>query len=259
MRLPKISLVIPSLNKAEFIGRTLQSILDQNYQNLEVIIRDGGSTDGTVEIIKKFSRKYPAVFFWEIKKDSGQLEAINEGLKNTTGEIVTYLNADDIYRPGALIAVGKYFATHPNTPWLVGKGEIVDEEGKIISSFATDYKNFLFSQNKYELLLMVNYLMQPSVFLNRKAYKKYGPFTGTAASVMEYDLWLKIGKIIMPAILDRVLSSFSVYQGSISTSQYKEVLLADERIAEKYTDSALILMLHYLHNIARVIIVKFHI
>src|SRR3989344_164964 len=140
---PKISIVIPSLNKAEFVGKTLQSIVDQDYPNLEVIVRDGGSNDGTVEIIKKFASKYPDVFFWEIVNNEGQLGAINQGLEKSSGDILTFINADDVYRKGALIVVGEYFAKHPGTPWVAGKGETIDENGKKIANFVVSYKNFL--------------------------------------------------------------------------------------------------------------------
>jgi glycosyltransferase involved in cell wall biosynthesis len=100
--LPKISIVIPSFNKKKFIGATLESIFSQNYPNFEVIIQDGASTDGTLEITEKFAKKYPQVVNWESKKDKGQTDAINKGLKKAKGEILTYINADDIYIKGAL-------------------------------------------------------------------------------------------------------------------------------------------------------------
>jgi|SRR3972149_674630 len=255
-KLPKISIVIPSLNKARFIGETLSSIFSQDYSNLEVIVQDGGSTDGTIGLLKKYAKKYPKIISWESKKDKGQVDAINKGLAKATGDIVTYINADDVYKKGAFLEVGRYFAKHPKTLWIAGKGEIIDGKGKVISSFVTDYKNFLLSQNKYDLLLMVNYLMQPSVFLSMKTYLKFGPFTGTKTGVMEYDLWLKLGKKRMPEAINKTLSSFRIYKGSISTKKFKKVLFADEQIAEKYTQNPLILLLHYLHNIGRVAIVN---
>ena len=254
---PKISIVIPSLNKARFIEETLASIFSQDYSNLEVIIQDGGSTDGTLEIIKKYASKFPKIIFWESNKDKGQTEAINKGLEKATGEIFTYLNADDVYRKGALLKVGTYFARHPRALWVAGRGETVDKKGRIIFSLVTNYKNFLLSQNRYELLLMVNYLMQPSVFISKKAFHKYGPLIGTEIGVMEYDLWLKIGEDEMPEIMDSTLSSFRIYQGSISTKNFKKMLLSDEKTAEKYTQNPLILLLHYLHNVGRTVAAEF--
>lgn len=290
--LPKISVIVPSFNKVKYIEATLRSIVVQNYPNLEVIIQDGGSTDGTVEIIKKYSARYPKVINWESKKDNGQLDAINKGLKKSQGKILSYINADDVYKKGALLKVGNYFSGHPRTLWLAGKGDVIDENGKIIASVVTKYKNYLLQVNSYQLLLVVNYLMQPSVFLSKKAYERFGPFTGTKTSVitafkktpgfqsgdelnadmstsfrgnharksgevvMEYDLWLKMGRKHMPAILKSFLSGFRISRDSISASFFKKTLKEDEKIAEKYTTNPALLMLHYLHNIGRVLFIK---
>jgi glycosyltransferase involved in cell wall biosynthesis len=253
-KLPRISIVIPSYNKAKFIRDTLNSLIDQKYPGIEVIIQDGGSSDGSLEIIKSFAKRYPKIFKWESKKDKGQTEAINKGFKKATGEIFAYLNSDDIYKKGALRKVGAYFAKHPKTLWLAGKGETIDEQGRKISEAVSDYKNFLLKQNNYDILLMVNYLMQPSVFLSRKAYKKYGSFIGKK-SVMEYDLWLKLGKKEMPKVMDSYLSSFRLYKESISMTKFKPILLEDERIMRKYTDNPVLIGLHWLHNIARAVFV----
>ena len=253
--LPKISIVIPSFNKVRFIEETLQSIFKQEYPSLEVIIQDGESTDGTVNVIKRFAKKYSGIK-WESEKDNGQLEAINKGLKKAIGEVVTYINADDVYKKGALLTVGKYFSKNPDTLWLAGRGDVIDEGGREISRLVTGYKNLLLAINRYPLLLVVNYLMQPSVFLARGAYEKYGPFTGSKVGVMEYELWLKLGMVKMPAVLDSYLSSFRLAGGTISSTEFKKVLLLDEKIAEKYTKNPLVLLMHRLHNLGRVATIK---
>lgn len=253
--LPKISIVIPSFNKARFIRKTLDSVFSQNYPNLEVIIQDGGSTDGTLDIIKRYAKKHSAIK-WETGKDKGQLDAINKGLKKATGEVVTYINADDVYKKGALLTVGKYFSKNSDTLWLAGRGGVINESGREVSDLVTNYKNFLLSINHYPLLLMVNYLMQPSVFLARRAYEKYGPFMGSKVGVMEYELWLKLGRVEMPAVLNNYLSSFRLAGGTISSTEFKKTLLLDEKIAEKYTENPLILLMHRLHNLGRVATIK---
>jgi len=212
---------------------------------------DGGSTDGTINILKKYASKYDWIG-WESKKDKGQTNAINEGLDKATGEIVSYINADDIYQKGVLKTVGEYFSKHPKTLWVVGKGRTIDEHGKPIAEIVDRYKNHLLSLNNYNWLLIVNYMFQPSVFLSKKAYEKHGPFSGDK-TVMEYELWLKLGQIEMPKYLEETLSGFRLIRGSISTTQFKKLLLEDENITEKYTDNQIILMLHYLHNVGRVI------
>ena len=254
--LPKISIIIPSFNKARFIGETLLSIFSQDYTNLEVIVQDGGSTDGTLDIIKRYAKKYPKIISWESKMDKGQVDAINKGFKKAAGEVLAYINADDIYKKGALLTVGKYFSKNPDTLWLAGRGDVIDENSREISRLVTNYKNFLLSINHYPLLLVVNYLMQSSVFVSRRAYKKYGPFAGTKIGVMEYDLWLKLGRVQMPAIIDRYLSSFRMSGENISSTLFKETLKEDDKIVGKHTDNPVILGLHYLHNIGRVAVLN---
>ena len=255
MKLPKISIVIPSYNKVEFIDETLTSIFNQNYPNLEVIIQDGGSTDGTVGIIRRFAEKYNVT--WESKKDNGQLDAINKGLKKATGDILTYINADDIYNPSSLNKVGNYFVTYPKSLWLAGKGVVIDKKGEEISKLTTLYKNLLLVINKYTFLLMVNYLSQPSIFFTKTAYKKYGPFVGTRDYVLEYDFWLKLGKAEMPGKLLCTLSSFRISGTNISAVSYKSLLADDYKLVERYTKNFFILLIHRLNNLGRVLVINF--
>lgn len=114
---PKISIITPSFNQARYLEETILSVLQQDYEPLEFIIIDGGSTDGSVEIIRKYENQ---LAFWVSEKDRGQADALNKGLKHTTGEIVAYLNSDDLYLPGAFAAVVNYFREHPECEWLCG-------------------------------------------------------------------------------------------------------------------------------------------
>jgi len=254
--LPKISIVIPSYNKVKYIQKTLESIVSQKYPGVEVIIQDGGSTDGTLEIIKKYAKKHPKIISWVSQKDKGQVDAINKGFSKAKGEILTFINADDVYEKGALIKIGKLFLDDPKMLWSAGKGKVIDKKGKEISKGVTKYKNLLLTLNRYSLLSMVNYFMQPSVFLSKRAYKKYGPFVGTKDYVMEYDLWLKIAKRHMPTVLADNLSLFRIAGDNISSTQSKSLLTTDLNLARKYTNSPLIIFLHRLHNAGRMFIVK---
>src|SRR5712672_634542 len=112
---PKISLVTPSFNQGSFLEETIRSVLDQNYPNLEYVVIDGGSTDGSVEIIKKYERR---LTWWISAPDGGQYEAINKGFARTTGEIMAWLNADDKYLPWTLSVVGDLMSTLPQVEWL---------------------------------------------------------------------------------------------------------------------------------------------
>lgn len=249
----KISVIIPSYNKSKFIAQTLNSIVNQNYPNLEVIIQDGGSTDGTVEIIKRFVRKNTNVR-WESKKDKGQLDAINKGFAKSTGEILTYINADDSYVKNAFKNIAKSFYEHPEAVWFAGRGVVIDSKGHEIAKLITWYKNMLLNLNSRFLLLTTNYLMQPSVFITRDAYKKFGPFSGTAEFITEYDTWLKLSRIGMPFVVNETLSKFRISSSSITQRMTKRLLKEDEKIVTKYTDNFVVLFLHRLNNLGRILI-----
>ena len=119
----KISIITPSYNQAAFIERTILSVLNQNYFDLEYIIMDGGSTDGTTEILKKYSDK----IIWKSEKDSGQSDALNKGLKIATGYIVAYLNSDDTYELGTLKKIAEFFQNNLGKKWVYGKCKIINE------------------------------------------------------------------------------------------------------------------------------------
>lgn len=255
--LPKISIVIPSYNKVSYIEATLCSIVEQRYPNLEVIVQDGKSTDGTVEVIKRFARKYPRLFKWESKKDGGQVDAINKGLEKASGDLLAFINADDVYKKEALLEIGKEFQQHTEALWLAGYGDIINSKGMVISPAVTNYKNLLIRINKFPLLLIVNYLTQPSTFISREAYRKLGPFSGTKNYVMEYDLWLKLGKTCMPFVIKKTLSSFRLTDDNISSTAAKQLLKIDNSLAEKYTNNSLFLVLHKLHNLGRIFLLNF--
>lgn len=255
MGLPKISIVIPSYNKSRFIGQTLSSIFSQNYPNLEVIVQDGGSTDGTAGIIKRLAGRYR--FAWESKKDKGQLDAILKGMAKASGEILTYINADDCYEPGAFTAIAKAYNENPGALWFAGRGIVVSENGREIAKPVSLYKSLCLRLNFHFLLLTFNYLMQPSVFFTKKAYRKYGPFTGTRDFITEYDLWLKLGKVGMPVILPENLSRFRIEPSTTTKRMFSRLLAEDKKIARKYTRNSLILFLHDLHNFGRTLIGRF--
>ena len=115
---PKISIVTPSFNQGQFIEETIRSVLDQDYPNLEYLVIDGGSTDQTIDIIRKYETQ---LSYWESEKDRGQVHAINKGLARATGDIFAYINSDDIYLPGTFATVAKYFDEHAHPQCSVGQ------------------------------------------------------------------------------------------------------------------------------------------
>ena len=255
---PKISIVVPSFNSEKYIKDTLDSIFVQKYPNLEVIVQDGGSNDGTVGILKKFKKKYPRQFKYETKKDKGQADAVNKGLKNASGEIVTFLNSDDVYETGAFQQVALSYYNNPDALWFAGTAKIVDMSGREFARFWTLCKNILLYLNSYTLLLITsNYLSQPSVFLTRKAYRKFGPIPAVEKYVFEYDLWLKIGKVKMPQVIKSNLSSFRLTTNNASSTFHEKILKHDLEVVNKHTNNPIVVWLHKLNNLARVLVVKF--
>ena len=184
----KISIITPSYNQAEFIERTIQSILNQSYSNFEYIIMDGGSTDGTIEILKKYSNK----IIWKSEKDNGQSDAINKGLKIATGDIVAYLNSDDTYELNALQKVADFFIKNPDKKWVYGKCKIINEKDQEIRKPITAYKNWLLKKYSYKKLLTENFISQPATFWKKELHNEFGYFNESESLCMDYEFWLRI-------------------------------------------------------------------
>lgn len=245
--LPKISIIMPVFNGAEYIEKAIKSVITQDYPNFELFIKDGNSTDKTVEIIKQYAKKYPEKIEWISSKDKGQTDAINYGLQKITGDIISYLNADDIYKPDAFKIVGDYFKHNPGKIWLIGQCDIIDSEGNEIRKVITLYKNFWLSIYSYNVLLVINFISQMAVFWRKEAGEKVGQFDQKQYYVMDYDYWLRLGKLYDPAIIDSNLASFRVTDSSKSSIGFINQFKDEYKVAQKYTNNKLLLNLHLLH------------
>lgn len=207
-QLPKISIVTPSFNQGEFLEQTILSVLNQNYPNLEYIILDGGSTDNSVDIIRKYEDQ---ITFWESKPDNGQADAIYRGFTRASGDIIAWINSDDYYLAGALIAVGNYFTKYPSIEWLAGNATIVDSQGhELLKCYTT---NISFDHLYYCDVLFT----QPSIFISRKAFFECGGFDKTLAFCMDYDLFLNLSLRSKPLQVPDFLSAFR-YHTNAKTS-----------------------------------------
>jgi glycosyltransferase involved in cell wall biosynthesis len=226
----KISIVTPTYNQAGFIERTILSVLSQNYSDLEYIIIDGGSTDGTIEILKKYSDK----LIWHSEKDRGQSDAINKGLRMTTGEIVAYLNSDDTYQPEALKKVATFFQNNPKKKWVYGKCKIINKLDAEIRKPITWYKNLLLKKYSYPKLLSENFISQPAVFWKKTLNSELGLFNEKEHFCMDYEFWLRLGKKYPAGIIDSYLANFRYHQSSKSGSINKKQFQDELRLAKKY-------------------------
>lgn len=244
---PRISIVTPSLNQGDFIEQTIQSILAQEYPNLDYIVVDGGSTDGTLSILNKFNGKIK----WISERDSGQAEAINKGLRLATGEILTYVNADDILLSGSLALIANLFVANPNAKWLTGRCRIINENGKDVRSGIYIYKNCLLYSSSYHLLLLTNYISQPATFWRKGLLDHCGFFDTRLKYVMDYDYWLRLWKIIPPHILHQDIAGFRIHHKSKTTSggHLQDYILEENQVVERHSPSKIWYQLHGLHRL----------
>ena len=248
-RLPKISIITPSYNQGEYIGQTIRSVLDQNYPNLQYLVIDGGSTDNTLRILKSYGKKIE----WISEKDNGQSDAINKGLKMAKGDIVSYLNSDDILLPNALRIVSEYFMNNQKVLWLTGYCSIIDHEGKETRGIISKWKSlWLYMHEKVinnrNILLIFNYIAQPSTFLKKEVIDIVGNFDENLCYTMDYDYWLRLSLNYKLNIVRKELSSFRLQKKSKSVSNVKKSFEESYLVASRYTSSKLFLKLHKIHD-----------
>jgi glycosyltransferase involved in cell wall biosynthesis len=228
----KISIVTPSYNQCPFLRRTMDSILSQTGPfDLEWVVVDGGSTDGTLDLLRAASDPR---LRWTSGPDSGQSHAINKGLDAISGDVVAWLNSDDLYAPGALAAVADAFARHPDAQWVVGRCDIVDADDRVIREGVTRYKNHLLRLYSYRSLLRQNCISQPAVFWRAPFGRQIGGPDESLHYTMDYDLWLRMARAAEPLILDRVLARFRIHDRSKSGQVNREQFDEQYRVAARY-------------------------
>lgn len=177
-----VSIITPSYNQARYIEKTIQSVLSQEYTSLEYSVIDGGSTDGSADIIRKYSDR---LSWWVSEKDGGQAEAINKGLSRAKGEILAWLNSDDYYLPGAISGVVKAFQDNPDATLVYGNMLAVDEHGQTINLLK-------YKQLTLEDLLCFQIIGQPAVFFRREALEKAGSLDISYHCLLDHHLWLRM-------------------------------------------------------------------
>jgi glycosyltransferase involved in cell wall biosynthesis len=186
---PPISVVIPSFNQGQYIEETLISVIGQQYPNLEIIVVDGGSTDNTVSILEKYSNK---LSYWHSKKDEGQADAINQGIRLSHGSIVCWLNSDDLYLPGTLIDIGERFRGKINQAHLIYGSAIGIHENNLYPS-ANNETTASFNSST---LTYFDYIVQPSAFWTRKLWENTGELNTCYKYVLDWDWFIRASKLI---------------------------------------------------------------
>lgn len=193
----KISVITPSLNQAHFIERTLQSVINQAYSALEYLVIDGGSTDGTLEILKR----YETHLSWISEHDTGQAQAINKGLRQARGDIVCWLNADDELTPGALHAVSAYFRHHPEAMLVYGHATAIDDQGRNFG-----YRSNVKPTNFQELVTQGDFIVQPAAFWRAEVLAEIGYLDESLFYCLDYEYWLRITQQYAPHYLPVLLA-----------------------------------------------------
>lgn len=222
---PKITIVTPSYNQGEFLEETIRFVLLQNYDNFEFLIIDGGSSDNSIEIIKKYE---PWIKYWVSEKDNGQTNAINKGWKHATGDIIAYLNSDDIYCEGTFHIVANYFMNNPEIDMIYGDIIHIDKESNVIEykkSGKIDTEKYLSTQF---------YLPQPTVFFRKKILDEIGYLDEQFHLAMDLDYWVRILHKYDIGYIQEYLACARIYPETKSKSEKYKYL--DERliILDKY-------------------------
>ena len=215
---PLVSIVTPSLNQGRFIRATIESILGQDYPNLEYWVIDGGSKDETLEILKSYANR----IHWISEPDNGQSQAVNKGWKFSNGDILGWVNADDLLQPLAVQSAVKALLTKQSIGAVYGDAIYVDDHGQAIEQYPVHTYNYetLVSQTE-------NFIPQPSVFMRRAVLEKTGFLNETLHYVMDYDLWLRMGLIAPMEYLPTRMAALRLHSSA-------KTLIAMSRFANEF-------------------------
>jgi glycosyltransferase involved in cell wall biosynthesis len=183
--LPLVSIITPSFNQAQYLEETIRSVLEQDYPRIEYIIMDGGSTDGSVDIIKKHEAR---IQFWVSEQDQGQTDAINKGFNRASGDILAWLNSDDTYNPKAVGEAVKFLMDNPDVAMVYADCNFIDERGRVIGKFAARQTDYQKLRRGYV------HIPQQTMFFRAKYWKEVGPLDPSFYFAMDYDLWVRIAK-----------------------------------------------------------------
>jgi glycosyltransferase involved in cell wall biosynthesis len=200
--LPLVSIVTPSYNQGRFIEQTIRSVIAQDYPNLEYIVVDGGSSDGTLDVL----RRYEGRLRWISEPDRGQSEAINKGFRLARGEIVAWLNSDDTYLPGAVAKAVAYLQGHPQTAMVYGEGYLMDEAGRVTGRFPATEPFSL-----WRLVYFGDYILQQTVFWRRSVFDAVGMLDESLHYSMDWDFWIRVAKCFEIAYMPEFLGNLREY------------------------------------------------
>lgn len=226
---PKISIVTPSYNQGKFIEKTILSIISQNYSNLEYIIVDGASTDKTKQILAKYAR-HPRIKRIISEHDNGQTDALIKGFKECTGDILGWINSDDLLGENVLATVAQTFRDHPRADVVVGKLEIINSRGKHIKICQRK------EMSRRDWLTTTMFIQQPCTFFTKRVYDGVGGLDPKLEYAMDYDLFLKF--VLSDKrfyYINDVLASFRLHDSSKTVALPWKQSLENVRVFLKYS------------------------
>jgi glycosyltransferase involved in cell wall biosynthesis len=213
---PLLSIVTPSFNQAQFLETTIQSVLKQDYPALEYIIMDGGSTDGSTDIIRRYAAK---IAYWQSKPDRGQADAINEGLRKAQGEFVAWINSDDVYLPGAFREAVNVLVENPEAGMVYGDGIMVGSSLEVLDKHT-------YPQLDLVDLLSFEVLLQPAVFMRKRVLDRVGYLNPEYHLILDHELWVRIASHFP------ILHVPSFWALERTHPQAKTIALADQFVEE---------------------------
>lgn len=249
---PEISIVMPSYQQADFLEEAVRSVLNQEGVEVELLVMDPGSTDGSRELLRRLQKEYGDRLVLHFQPDQGQSEAINRGMALARGRILAWLNSDDRLRPDALVKVREWLDV-PQPRWLYGRAGMIDERSRPRGSLIVRYKNWRGRRFSLFKLLTEDFIPQMAVFWNRALWERSGPLDVNRHLDMDYDLWLRFAKVTKPMVLLEDLADFRVHaqaKGSRQTGAQLDAALvtARQHAADLGCKGAAALMLAHLFS-----------
>ena len=225
---PLVSIVTPSFNTGRFIGHAVESVLTQDYRNIEYLVMDGGSTDHTISELKRFGDRLK----WVSERDHGQGDALNKGFHRAKGQIFGWLNSDDTYAPHAVSAAVEFLWSNPDVAAVYGDAMFIDAHGDDIAK-CVHVEPF----NRHRLLHYTDFIVQPTVFFRRSAFEAVGGIDPTLHWCMDYDLWLKMAvKGLKFAHLPKHLANYRWLADTKTATGGWDRLREIEQVVARYAD-----------------------
>ncbi len=228
MTLPRISVVTPSYNQARYLEESIRSVLCQEYPNLEYIVIDGGSSDGSVGIIDKYRSLLARAVS---EPDRGQAHAVNKGMSMAGGDILAFLNSDDLYLPGALYSAARYFVDHPDVEMIYAHAHRVDASGRV-------FERRVAPEFDLARLLRSCFIRQPTVFMRRSLWDRVGPFDESLHRCMDYDYWLRASRVTRPGPADFWAAADRFHADAKSSGPMADTLREETAAVDRFLEKS---------------------